>query len=423
MKIVISEDQYRRLIMEENSCDLFSNKTNLPDYDDILFKKTPRVLENSKGRIIKMSPESYLRFVARLQGTTYEQQLSYIEQKKVKRLESKLNDGDLFDIPVIDYNRKWQEGRHRAYVAQSMGCDKIPVLVVINVKDSWRKWVEEKYYDGESDQFRLEDIRLPGNQLLPDLKQDEKGYYMLLDARWDYRGKLVKLIENNVHLMVLINEQAYSITFPSIKGRFTLRETAQYSFDSDRLPENLSIKNIPLNLMELIKNELKKHVENVEKFIEDDYEYYHGRTNIDELEFDELMALVYYFMRNVNVDLKRIYNYVFNIYKSIIHFEHDKLNFDWYDHLKNGYSISFSIGKDDIQPYVQMKLYIDKSFNGNPYQYQTAFDVILDLDDGILGDFDYTSIESLERKYSREPLDGKLVESYMSKYPFENFLG
>jgi hypothetical protein len=400
MKIVISEDQYRRLIVEENSCDIFSNKTNVPDYDDILNKKTPRELKNSEGDIIYMSPKEYLMSVARIQGTSYEQQLSYIERGKVTRLENMLRDGDLFDIPIIDYNRKWQEGRHRSFVAQKLGCEKIPVLVVNGSKESFTSGEME-----DEGTFRVEDGEFG------DLDKDERGYYVGINIR-DSKGWriLMRLLndESGGDLSSLLYSKILSKEFRGYDSLTLKQRSIERIYD---YPYDLRVTRVPEELVQLLRVEVSN---NIDRETLEEY-------GVDLDDVSDLFNIIH--DRKGDGNLKRIYQYLVDMYSSIIEYIKDENNYDFDESLKDGYSIGYSFDKNNTtgdSPFI-IKIYIDKTFSGTPEIYETALSVIFDKDNDIMGDFDIMSIERVDLKYNKSDayLDGNMVRSYMEKYPFK----
>lgn len=122
-----------RILLESNNkpCNLFADKTNLPDYDDILNHVEPRILNKSIGNVITMTPTEYFQRCANLQDTSLEDQYSFIDKSKVEAIKKNMANGNRYNMPYLDYaQNKGQEGRHRVKAAQELGCENIPVLVV-----------------------------------------------------------------------------------------------------------------------------------------------------------------------------------------------------------------------------------------------------------------------------------------------------
>jgi hypothetical protein len=102
MKIQLTESQIKKIfkvhLREDSSCDIFTNTTRRPDYDDVLNDITPRILKDLTGTIVKMSPDEYFQKCAQLQRTTVEEQYSYIDQRSVDYLIKKITYFTWFDM-------------------------------------------------------------------------------------------------------------------------------------------------------------------------------------------------------------------------------------------------------------------------------------------------------------------------------------
>lgn len=135
MKRLIKKLLREGLLREEEYSGPFQLKTGAHDYDNLIDNKFDNIAidyKNMDWDIEYMSPEDYIRMVAKQQGTTYEQQFSYIRQDKVEELKDLISKGTKLYMPFIN-NVKGeisQEGRHRAIAAMKMGIKKIPVLVI-----------------------------------------------------------------------------------------------------------------------------------------------------------------------------------------------------------------------------------------------------------------------------------------------------
>lgn len=130
--------QFREIIKEqillESVSKMFrTDTTNIPYYDGML--KNKEYYESSKGvayEIKYMSPEDYLITIAKeIFNTNYKNAIDYmIEEDLIDEYVEAAKSGDKFPMVIIDYYRKTQEGRHRAYVAKLLNIKKIPVMVV-----------------------------------------------------------------------------------------------------------------------------------------------------------------------------------------------------------------------------------------------------------------------------------------------------
>ena len=81
----------KRIIKEElnSSYGYFKNKTNIPDFDSILFNQTSNLPEKYNdwfGEIKFLSAEDYINECANLQNTSYNDQFKYINKSKVENI-------------------------------------------------------------------------------------------------------------------------------------------------------------------------------------------------------------------------------------------------------------------------------------------------------------------------------------------------
>ena len=80
------------------------------------------------------SPSKYIDKCAKGRGTTREQLSSNRDQEKIKGYAAKLENGETFPLPVLDYSNGFsQEGLHRAFAAEIAGLQTMPFLVVDKV--------------------------------------------------------------------------------------------------------------------------------------------------------------------------------------------------------------------------------------------------------------------------------------------------
>jgi len=106
-------------------------RTDLPFYDNML--KDPDYYRRAKGvsgEIEHMSPQEYLRRSAVIFGTTLPKVYDAVYKPRVEKYADEMKMGDVFPIPVLDTDKKTQEGRHRVLAAEMLGAKTIPVLVV-----------------------------------------------------------------------------------------------------------------------------------------------------------------------------------------------------------------------------------------------------------------------------------------------------
>jgi hypothetical protein len=154
----------KQIIKEEldSSYGFFKNKTNIPDFDSILFNQLsnlPQKYHDWYGEIKFLSPEEYINECARLQDTSYQDQFKYINKSNVDDIKENMKNGLKYNMPYLNYVNKQQEGRHRVIAASQLGQNKIPVLCLYqdtiqndnNVSDMIGKWddlikIDNSYY-------------------------------------------------------------------------------------------------------------------------------------------------------------------------------------------------------------------------------------------------------------------------------------
>ena len=89
-------------------------------------------ITNIPARVVNMSPSDYFKYCAKIQGTTYEQQFSYLRKVVVDKLIGLMDDGVKMDMPYLNFIKGdiSQEGRHRVKAAMDLGISSIPVLII-----------------------------------------------------------------------------------------------------------------------------------------------------------------------------------------------------------------------------------------------------------------------------------------------------
>ena len=90
------------------------------------------------SKIVLMTPDEYLSETP----STYDEKRSakgqpeeYWNQGSLNYLKTKVDKGEVFETPFLDYSNKFRgwashEGRHRAFLAKKMGVKKIPVIII-----------------------------------------------------------------------------------------------------------------------------------------------------------------------------------------------------------------------------------------------------------------------------------------------------
>ena len=125
--------------MVVNPIECFQRRTDLPFYDGIL--KNPDYHKRAKGlkaNIIEMSPKEYLRKCESMGATRAD-----VDEKLVGSYIQLVQNGEMMPMPVLDYSRMEQEGRHRALVAERLELKQMPVLVVEKMSDAeWKDFMK-----------------------------------------------------------------------------------------------------------------------------------------------------------------------------------------------------------------------------------------------------------------------------------------
>jgi hypothetical protein len=80
-----------------------------------------------------IEPKQYIYAVARGFGVSYDDALSHVNYDNVKTYVEDMKKGDKFPIGYYKDGEKSQEGRHRAMALMSIGCNKMPVVVIRNL--------------------------------------------------------------------------------------------------------------------------------------------------------------------------------------------------------------------------------------------------------------------------------------------------
>ena len=128
----------KRLLRESlfnESVGVFKSITNIPDYDklkDGRYDELSSKYSNMSASVVNMSPEQYFKYCAQIQGTTYDQQFSYLRKQVVDKLIGLMDDDVKMDMPYLNFVKgsTSQEGRHRVKAAMDLGIKSVPVLVI-----------------------------------------------------------------------------------------------------------------------------------------------------------------------------------------------------------------------------------------------------------------------------------------------------
>ena len=105
--------------------------TGLSYYNDMM--RDPAYFLRDKGmeaKVVRMSPNQYLVKSAEIRGVSLQHELRIVNKADVEKYSIMMSHGIVFDLPVLDYVGRDQEGRHRVLAAKKLGIKSIPVFVV-----------------------------------------------------------------------------------------------------------------------------------------------------------------------------------------------------------------------------------------------------------------------------------------------------
>lgn len=115
-----------------------TTRTGMPFYDMML--ENPIYFRKNKGltgKIVYVSPDEYIAKAVECMGTTtIPRFVQLIDEELIKRYADSMLKGVKFDMPVIECERGYQEGRHRVLAAKKIGVTQIPVYMVEKVKEN-----------------------------------------------------------------------------------------------------------------------------------------------------------------------------------------------------------------------------------------------------------------------------------------------
>lgn len=110
------------------------NDTGMSYYNNFLNDKDAKYMKYAKGKIGTiqyMPPDVYIEKCAYdIFNSTVEKTLRGINDINIDKYAEQMKNGEKFDLPVLDYSGKTQEGRHRALAMKKLGIKLMPVLVV-----------------------------------------------------------------------------------------------------------------------------------------------------------------------------------------------------------------------------------------------------------------------------------------------------
>lgn len=379
MKIIITESQYRKILNEVDSdiCDIFSNQTNIPDYDSVLFN-TEKIDRDLIGQVIYMSPEEYFERCAQLGDTSVEDQYRYgSTNNTIKSLTKKVKEGVLLDLPYIDYDMWTQEGRHRVMIAKNMGCKLIPIAIFL--------------LKGQTDPFQEITDRLSFDvNDYKDLKQNNGKYYVKYNKKdwYDFIGAITSNSELFEVLLHLINYQNHTLRKNYPKSEYEINDIIINGHD-DNL-HNFFVKGI-VSVMDDTDLE--------------DYEISDLNMFVEKLKKKSLEGLLEY----LDIILYRHHNhpfceYVKKMFNDVLFYMSIHGNIDYMRYLKKGFNIE--IDENTYKIYIDKNIISDISYSDSMKKNLIKIGGIYDESNGL---YIPSKINKIDVSYLKE---------YITKFPF-----
>lgn len=87
------------------------------------------LLKKGEAKIVRMTPDEYLKQQAKAKGTYPEKISQYVSDKTVTEYAERMRKGEKAPMPIIDWVEKTQEGRARVLAAKQLGQKEIPIVV------------------------------------------------------------------------------------------------------------------------------------------------------------------------------------------------------------------------------------------------------------------------------------------------------
>tara|TARA_R110002050_G_scaffold34397_8_gene86859 strand:+ start:24428 stop:25435 length:1008 start_codon:yes stop_codon:yes gene_type:complete len=282
---------------------------DIPDYKELMlgnYDKLPGKYSDYKAEVKYMTSKEYLNEVAKMQGTSYDEQLNILYPPNVKKIMNNMQNGVTYNMGYLNYIDKTQEGRHRMFAANKLGAEKSPVLI-ISKSDS------EDESDGLNKTFNI---------------KTNKGY-----------SELTNLFDEDISSII-----DFYLYDEMIDGKLNVdpNETSYYisEFYFETLSNEL-IKLVKDNVMKLDKNEL--------------LEYY----DEEEIDFNDV-DFIFNALGNLQHRLKGLFNYVNLMMSGVSDYLKNKYNLIELDNLNGDLRIDFNgpevkvmsdLNKEDIRYY------------------------------------------------------------------------
>lgn len=122
------------MILNERNCNFFKlDTTGMDKYDDIMDNPEINIDKRNLAYVIKwMRPSEYIYRCAKdIFKVDYHRLFDNRNDSKISKYSQMMKDGVKFDMPMLNYAMKSQEGLHRAIAAMNINKDNlIPVMIV-----------------------------------------------------------------------------------------------------------------------------------------------------------------------------------------------------------------------------------------------------------------------------------------------------
>jgi len=278
----------------ENTNGFIKNDIDIPDYKDLMLGKydsLPSKYSNYKAEVKYMTSEEYLREVAKMQNTSYEEQLKIIHTPNVKKIMNDMLNNTSYHMGYINYIDNTQEGRHRMVAADKLGSDKSPVLIITNKENDNNSLDLNKIYN----------------------LTNTKDYMSFID---------------------LFDEDITSIIDTYLYDEMKDNKYLTSSNDNSYYLDNFNFQTLPIELTNIVKDELSKID------ISDKIEMY----DEDEVDFEDEF-FIYSLLKSVQPELRDVFKYVNRLMYGVSEYINDKRNFNKLDDVYGDLNLDF-LGKN-----------------------------------------------------------------------------
>jgi len=122
-----------------NKCDSHFDFGSLKNYTELTKPLYSIIAKGKYGKLVYMKPKQYIYAIANgFGGLSYADvaESSVVSKGKISKYVDDMRNGDKFPIGYYTKYGEMQEGRHRALAALELGCEKIPVVEIIELNQS-----------------------------------------------------------------------------------------------------------------------------------------------------------------------------------------------------------------------------------------------------------------------------------------------